>query len=1719
MRSVSCLLFLLVLFATPASSEFLQAGTRYGSYNVLLVSNSALGGGRVLHVKTVGNTLYFVQTVDDRALAPPLVAQVNRVVGRPVTSFAWLVGPIGCDNTDFAKAIVATNCAKDNVEALEHAARIRNTWFLPHRGERSDACFLAGGDAKSCFGPPLVLGSEFDGTEGAPAVFTDLELLWSDGVVVEAGSGYLGAVPSLAQIDMVMPKLLVTAPACVALPISSNLSFSGPYAAYPYDAVSGTAIVVWRVFKRDDGVLPQMRVLFRRTAPDSDDFQIVLGDALGGILSDAFFRAYFVSPVYRGTGTRNWPSLVPMETPINMTSVAGNLTTNPSCTLVLGVQAAPFPPQLKQLFPTTSTNFLNKPPYPVFYTTFSCFFAVCGLDVNNDLVFPNCPDGTLRGGYAEFVTRSPDLVVEFPTFVPPNVAYRDYEEDKCAVMYPLAPTFTGFGLGGGNGPTYERFVPAQERCYFPMFSVDLILSNTFVEERQRQCTMMGGFSAGFTKDVCYAPLTYVRCKTGYTFFGGYCYYVFSAVTDAKYQTNLAGAQAQCESIPGAPFGIEALVTADFDLRVWLQNYFVLVRRTVPGYPYRFPVADTGESDGGCFCLDFLPGLTSDIDVGTTSLCICGDPAFPVCRYPEKSHEVVDRYVSQSIRTIRVLRDGQVGAPPTGQPAVCRCFPGWFGTDCRLAGCPIEASFPTHLIQTTNDPRTNFYLRCTANDNGKCRGGQPVSCFCDSRHGPAASLLPGSPFFQFADTPCACPSGSAPDQASGSFQINNVVYPSGTLGLNAVCGTLKRGRCRVDNTTNFGVCECRGYFDPYLNSSVAINGGDACTCPIPKVPAFGYALEMPQVLGAACNRRGTCCPSVVGLDNSQACYSRLGVPEDGCACDNGWVGEACTCPVPLDIAKGYAVQTAPNSARVFVDLAYPRFLTRVVIGVGARGLLSGNAPTSGCVPLWVGIAASALQTAAVLNCSLRSDDGSPEYACPTTGTGRRFVIVMTSAASPAPNCLVQAYTSDVPACGWGNHTNPFAGRFFASAVYDAPALVIDEQPTSQAARGCTLFGCMCNPDYTGPGCGVGISAVTQDPDGLFSAKVVGETTQPKRGAYDSTTQTGKCLSVTTAGAVSFGGLPRGVYTEDACECSEFFVQDRGRRYACSGHGRCKRASFPWGSCSFDVDAFELDPLWRPLVSVPDDCNDPFVRFIQRGKWLANVVPVERNATANATTTTTFSPTRSPTSALTNDSVLCLGPDNPIGPYSNTLGFAYGLWWNQLWGGATFYDWPGAAALGGKRFFLVSSLLNHQRWFSRDSPSPPYGNTSLQLLNIPILDAYNTRLARNYTAAQLRSALGGTNGTGAWPYNLELAEAYADAQVLDSSIFSRAISATNPEDVAFVAAVWSAVLAPRRCTNDVQCVSFSPYTPDPARDIPNPTCVYDAVDYVPWRQGDPAWSGQLAVGDEGGCACGESNAQGFWAQQLFCTACVDGYGPANQPQWISVAAQQARLLAVVGPGVPLLFDPTTAPFNAIVAASGQTQIDLLNATLFCRVPYSFRTDGHFCGGFGLAAREIVSPDVSAQLVLFRVPRAKPFVSTPRCLSVIVDGSTQMQGTFLGENLLRYASGDGARGISVVGGTSYFWGFSPVGGEILPGLPSPSCSLRDPPFGTKCTYEIVRTDLAQLVEAVRTVEVACVHPAFFNSPYHVDAWFTGGGGSPTDPIVARASGPWSFVLEFFS
>ena len=191
-------MFLAILFlCIPAvSAVFLEAATSYGDVTSRVLSASTTVGGSMTHVLTTAasgiTTVWIVELVSAPQLSPPVLPQVSYVVGRVVSSYEVIVQPRGCDNVDFTKAVEDSNCATDTVGANNNYQTLKANWYLVYE---SDGCILAGGDRKSCLGPPIAVIQ--DPTMLGITNPTDSDLLFSSYVMVLGPGGLYGALPTV----------------------------------------------------------------------------------------------------------------------------------------------------------------------------------------------------------------------------------------------------------------------------------------------------------------------------------------------------------------------------------------------------------------------------------------------------------------------------------------------------------------------------------------------------------------------------------------------------------------------------------------------------------------------------------------------------------------------------------------------------------------------------------------------------------------------------------------------------------------------------------------------------------------------------------------------------------------------------------------------------------------------------------------------------------------------------------------------------------------------------------------------------------------------------------------------------------------------------------------------------------------------------------------------------------------------------------------------------------------------------------------------------------------------------------------------------------------------------------------------------------------------------------------------------------------------------------
>ncbi len=139
-------------------------------------------------------------------------------------------------------------------------------------------CAQAGGDFRSCRGPPvLATDDEIDYCDPKtpppddPSQYSLYDWIFNDGVFVVSGVGPLGNVPGVAEVDLTVKGLLnVTTSDCM---YSSPSTFQDTYYNFPFDIYS-LQDVQWTMVSN---TLPASitRVLFTTSG------QIILADAGG----------------------------------------------------------------------------------------------------------------------------------------------------------------------------------------------------------------------------------------------------------------------------------------------------------------------------------------------------------------------------------------------------------------------------------------------------------------------------------------------------------------------------------------------------------------------------------------------------------------------------------------------------------------------------------------------------------------------------------------------------------------------------------------------------------------------------------------------------------------------------------------------------------------------------------------------------------------------------------------------------------------------------------------------------------------------------------------------------------------------------------------------------------------------------------------------------------------------------------------------------------------------------------------------------------------------------------------------------------------------------------------------------------------------------------------------------------------------------------------------
>ena len=614
-------------------------------------------------------------------------------------------------------------------------------------------------------------------------------------------------------------------------------------------------------------------------------------------------------------------------------------------------------------------------------------------------------------------------------------------------MYPLDSTFLNFGQDGINGRvTINRMDKYRDMCYSPFLLNQLISGDDVVDadERYKQCHMLGGNIAGRAATHCARPITRVRCLTGWMYFNQRCYYKFTSPRDNRYLTPLDGSSRACSRLYGDSV---ALDDVDVYTEAWLETHYLHWKLEPGTVRYRYP-----RVGGYCSCLD----------TESTSLltfCDCNEFDYPICYYsialPENEPKMA--HVSMTPETARDIMYGHEGPPNAGFQCGCTCKDGWGGENCERATCPI-----TDVLLFTPDEATivgGFFAKCYV--GGTCHSGEPRACKCGRNFSPAATLIPGSALYKFRDVPCMCPAAFGSDDYF--FEIDGVVYTAEEIaGQPIPCNGLSHGVC------SNGGCECASRVNPDGTEEPNFNG-KACTSVVPYKPYKSISKNGP-IVSSVCNNRGVSCNFgeregnvFVGDEGADEC---LGATV-GCVCTECddlfcFGGESCTCPIPLDLAKGLSHNTFGVRDDVLIDLGSVKKVSaseaiEVVEGEyfttaaaafensrdtfinGARQFVKWVRPT-GCdlTNIVVSLSNEPGREAFTTPCTFSDDI----YECPGGETlAYRFIILEDARDEvntdifkfETATCKVEVYTTLFEYCGDTLRVNPFAGRF-----YDLPS---------------------------------------------------------------------------------------------------------------------------------------------------------------------------------------------------------------------------------------------------------------------------------------------------------------------------------------------------------------------------------------------------------------------------------------------------------------------------------------------------------------------------------------------------------------------------------------------------------------------------------------------------------------------------------------------------------
>lgn len=1095
------------LFAFGTDASIRNVTFSLGKKSMMVVYNTSIPNPHYLFVREQDNILYVLGVIQ---------GNVYDVFCRSAITTQIPITAKGCD-TSSPCPTESSNCAVNDAQAFEYKFKIDS---LFHLRDDSPECIRAGGDIFSCLGD-VYLVQAHDTIRYSRTQTTTVDMLTAQGFAIFSGFGGLDCgAPTVTWLDVQRPILQIDTMDCK----DPNDAFDGLFESYRLDDkpfVNHTFI-----FKRMDRLTHQRLVV--NTLPNNDTHVRVRLATVDGTGVDFFiYRQEVILPA-------NWLHHLPLM----------NLTLASGCTISIQYLAGTTSTtlRLKPVELPTDLNFFRVAMPPPLYGSSICNFVQGFRDSLGNLVYPNCPEGAMCGGDALFKLPGP---FGAPIQVLPDKSFQDWVDADCTDFWSRKTKFRGFGLTGDDGAVYEPYVPDQELCFSPFLDVDKIKkAGGGIEWREKDCFKLGGRIYGATKDVCARPIHKTYCQKGWYYYNQQCRYKFDETKDGKYKVTDDNADRVCASLHPAATAQRQTTS---DMLAYLKYRFVFINPKQTGHPYRFRVK--GKR---CLSLDAVG------DTFVVRELSCDVPAFPICVYHIKDVPIPNQEMWMSPKTLRTLAGGQDGTlPASGRMVECSCFNGSGGTRCERQTCGVVNS-------GKKDPLSIFYDKCYFNNQGTCNHANPRACICPPGYGPPSELGKDA----YNDWPCGFPTSTSVLDHSG-FIVNGQLYPDSRY---AVCGGATRGRGVLPSTVagfsflNQGKCECAKRMDlnpDNLGEEELSYDCETCTARVAMLMADGFQLNG-DIQERFCNGHGTACPSGERLGeqrldgsfavlwNRQECLGK----KDGCVCDDGWTGDACTAPIPKNVALNVVSILTPN--KVDLSLSTPTLIDHV------------SFPPD-CLP-----AVSMVQLDGTDCPSVDIPRGrlmDRRWTCGRFGTEITVLLRPNNMTIDCSAVQPRVYSESFDPCG--NHPNPYAARFFEVPAYRDFFKVKEPQSSRFAPYGSTNTECMCGPNWTGKLCRTRVSAIRLGAEtGRKQKRVCGEGTFPPRGRVGPD---GTCECFPIVGMDGrFGG--------EGCERPLIMVPSKGRFEECFGRGYSVQPTFEYGECEWAIRNRELDALRYPFRGI-------------------------------------------------------------------------------------------------------------------------------------------------------------------------------------------------------------------------------------------------------------------------------------------------------------------------------------------------------------------------------------------------------------------------------------------------------------------------------------------------------------------------------------------------------